>query len=516
MKLLSTSLLNHDSGFSFMEDGSLVDTILFERYTRRKHEPEFIHNLFVSKQKETQTPTVSISQFLFYDNGSAKKLGNILSDTCNVEVDIKTDDHHKCHAHCGYYTSSFDEALCIVIDGAGSLLEDHKCESESVYIMKGGKISETVYKRFSDFYKIGQMNEDFMKNPSVGLFREYNWEDFSIGSYYQNACLSIGMRWCDGGKLMGLAQYKDHKDKLPSEYSGAEWHDKVDFAYEVQKTTEKKVLKIVEKYSKQTGIKNIILSGGVFLNCVSNYNLVKNLPNLKFHVDPMCSDNGISTGKALMSYIEKTDKLPNRIKNSYLGYSDPYINCYGRGDKVDYSDIIDILLSGDIVALFQGKSEVGQRSLGNRSLLFDARNKDGRTIVNEIKKREDYRPFAATVLQEYAHEWFDLKTLEESPTMSFAVDAYDKTIKEVPSVIHADGTCRIQTVTEEQNPHFYNLILEFYKRTGVPMLLNTSFNLAGEPLVETYEQALFTLVRSKLKYLYIPEKSVLVQRPIDE
>ena len=185
-------------------------------------------------------------------------------------------------------------------------------------------------------------------------------------------------------------------------------------------------------------------------------------------------------------------------------------------DKVDYSDIIDILLSGDIVALFQGKSEVGQRSLGNRSLLFDARNKDGRTIVNEIKKREDYRPFAASVLQEYAHEWFDLKTLEESPTMSFAVDAYDKTIKEVPSVIHADGTCRIQTVTEEQNPHFYNLILEFYKRTGVPMLLHTSFNLAGEPLVETYEQALFTLVRSKLKYLYIPEKSVLVQRPIDE
>lgn len=509
MKLLSTSILNHDSGFSFMEDGSVVDTILFERFSRRKHEPNFLNSLFASKQQETQTPTVSMSQFNVDDNGFVKKLGSILRVTCDVEVDIRSDDHHQCHAYCGYYTSSFDEALCVVIDGGGSTLEDNTVEFESVYIMKGGKITETVYKRTGDRDKIAQMTEDFLKNPSVDLFREYNWEDFSIGSYYHHACHSIGMRWCDGGKLMGLAQYKNYKDKLPPEYSGTEWLDKVDFAYEVQKTTEEKVLKIVEKYSKQTGIKNIVLSGGVFLNCVSNYNLVRNLPKLKFHVDPMCSDNGISTGKALMSYIEKTDKIPNRIENSYLGSSDSYTT---RGEKVGYSDIIDILLSGDIVALFQGKSEVGQRSLGNRSLLFDARCKDGRTVVNKVKKREDYRPFAATVLQEYAHEWFDLKTLGESPTMSFAVDAYDKTIEEVPSVIHADGTCRIQTVTEKQNPHLYNLIFEFYERTGVPMLLNTSFNLAGEPLVETYEHALFTLGRSKLNYLYLPEKSVLVTK----
>jgi carbamoyltransferase len=130
--------------------------------------------------------------------------------------------------------------------------------------------------------------------------------------------------------------------------------------------------------------------------------------------------------------------------------------------------------------------------------------------VNRIKRRENYRPFAASVLLEYVNEWFDMKSLKESPYMSFAVDAKENAIQQVPSVIHVNNTCRIQTVNKKQNLHFYNLIKEFYNKTKVPMLLNTSFNLAGEPLVEIFNDALHVMNNSELKYVYFPEVKTLV------
>jgi carbamoyltransferase len=178
--------------------------------------------------------------------------------------------------------------------------------------------------------------------------------------------------------------------------------------------------------------------------------------------------------------------------------------------KVDYSDVAKLISDGNIVALFQGKSESGERSLGNRSLLFDPRIKNGKTIVNKIKRRENFRPFAATVLLEYVDDWFDLGTLKESPTMSFAVNAHLKTIELIPSVIHADNTCRIQTITEDQNYHFYKLIKTFYDLTSIPMILNTSFNLAEKPIVENFEQSIFALKQSLIEYLYLPEIETLI------
>lgn len=172
-------------------------------------------------------------------------------------------------------------------------------------------------------------------------------------------------------------------------------------------------------------------------------------------------------------------------------------------DKIE--DAINIILDQKPLVLFQGKSEIGPRALGNRSILFDPRNKDAKNIVNFFKKREWWRPLAGSVLLEHVHEWFDMATLKESPYMSFAVDAKQKAIKEIPSIVHVDNTCRIQTVTKEQNLNFYNLIEKFYHKTEVPVLLNTSFNLAGFPIIETLEQALFFSDISDFKYLYLPE-----------
>lgn len=162
-----------------------------------------------------------------------------------------------------------------------------------------------------------------------------------------------------------------------------------------------------------------------------------------------------------------------------------------------------------IVAIFQGQSEWGPRALGNRSILFDPRNSHAKQIVNSVKKRENYRPFAGTIMLEHANDYFEMLQLKESPNMSFAIQAKQKAYDDIPSLVHADGTCRIQTVTEEQNPNYYNLIKGFYEITGVPIIFNTSFNLGGEALVENIYDAISTCNRSEINHLYVPEDQEL-------
>jgi carbamoyltransferase len=173
-------------------------------------------------------------------------------------------------------------------------------------------------------------------------------------------------------------------------------------------------------------------------------------------------------------------------------------------------DVAKLIADKNIVALFQGRSEAGYRALGNRSILYDPRDSNGKDHVNNIKHREWYRPFAASVMLEHAHAWFEMSGLNESPFMMFAVDVKEDKKKLIPCVTHVDGTCRIQTVTQEQNFNFYSLINEFYNLTSVPMLFNTSFNLAGEVIVETENEAIDVLQRSKIEYLYIPDKQKLI------
>jgi carbamoyltransferase len=166
----------------------------------------------------------------------------------------------------------------------------------------------------------------------------------------------------------------------------------------------------------------------------------------------------------------------------------------------------EMLTQQKIVAIFQGDSEWGPRALGNRSILFDPRNPDAKKIINEVKRREWFRPFAGTILLEHVHDYFEMLTLKESPYMTFAIQSKQKAKDTIPGVIHVDGTCRIQTVTKEQNKNFYELIECFYQKTGVPVLFNTSFNLGGETMVETLEDAISTIKRSKIDYLYLPNQ----------
>ena len=172
----------------------------------------------------------------------------------------------------------------------------------------------------------------------------------------------------------------------------------------------------------------------------------------------------------------------------------------------DKDTVVELLLKrAQIVGMWQGESEWGPRALGNRSILFDPTNPEAKDLVNTVKKRESYRPFACTILEEHAHEYVEMLQLKSSPYMSFALQCKEKALDEIPALVHMDNTCRIQTVNREQNKNYYDLIQAMYESNGVPIVFNTSFNLHGESMVETIYDAIYTCNNSEINHLYVPE-----------
>ena len=278
-----------------------------------------------------------------------------------------------------------------------------------------------------------------------------------------------------------------------------------------------------------TGQDNVVISGGYGLNVIANYYLKERFPDLNIYFDPTCHDGGTSIGLAKMfshQYLEqeKLEHPKDPMISLYLGpeykYTPTDLQKYGierdgndgliNVTDVTTADVAQLIKDRKIVSIFQGRAEAGPRALGNRSIVYDPTDPDGKDIVNRVKGREWFRPFAGSIMKEHAKEWFDLRGLDETPFMMYAMEMQDAHIGELPAVTHVDGTCRIQTVSKEQNEHYYNLIDEFYKLTGVPIVFNTSFNLGGQPLVETLDDAIMTLHNSQLEYLYLPEMGKLV------
>ena len=318
-------------------------------------------------------------------------------------------------------------------------------------------------------------------------------------------------------KIQELLRKSDREDVtlLPSRRN---------MAYNVQVESQQLVLELILKSIERTGNKNIVISGGYALNCVANYFFLKHLPEgVKIYVEPVSNDAGTAMGAAFYHYYKTYEdkKVRQKDENLLLGPVQTITEDAIRETAkkyngkittdVDYKQVIDTIRNRNIVALYQERGESGPRALGNRSLMYDPTDPDGKDFVNLVKKREYFRPFAATVLQDDVHDWFDLRGMEDSPSMMYAVNCQPGVKEKIPAVIHVDDTCRIQTVTKEQNEHWYNLIKEFKNQTGVPALFNTSFNLGGEPLVETIDDALRTLYNSGINYIYFPAVKILVE-----
>ena len=446
--------------------------------------------------------------------------------------------HHKFHASCAFYNSGFDEAICIIKDGMGSefkvdnkhfLPETYGRESGTTFIARYPDTFDTIDKHVTMSFDCNAKIDDEIVLNNSG----------SEGLLFQKTSANFGFHQLDAGKVMGMSAYG--KSKGTQIYKGDfinpellkfknnnlregyldkkfdDFDDKCNFAYDMQTQIQSKIKNYILKMVEKTGIKNVCLSGGYFLNCVANYYFLKTLPkDINVYVEPISSDAGTSIGIAKYYWHQLTkDKTIRKQKSLYYGnqsmMSEENVKELFKDYKVtktNKKEVAKLLSEDNIVALFQGKCESGPRALGNRSLLFNPMNEYGQDIVNIIKKREKFRPFAATVLEEHAEYWFDLKHMPSSKFMMYAVDC--KRPEKIPAVNHVDNTCRIQTLSKEDNQNFYELIEEFQKLHQVPMLLNTSLNLAGEPIVNSYEDLLEMMKKSSLKYSYLADFDLLI------
>jgi carbamoyltransferase len=468
------------------------------------------------------------------------------------------DDHHLTHAATAFYNSGFDDAVAIVIDGAGSginvpdleYLKGESWEVESIWTIDYP--AEVTCKLIN--YGTNLV-DSFNSTLPDGTILEMS-DGHGITKSYEAVTQYLGFHAIEAGKTMGIASYGKPNDSIkiddgmfnnrsfikPKFPAGSlirsdlhpelKDHDgdtawqtdpdsiddyRKDLAYAVQKSAERRVANLIRRAIEITGRKKVVMAGGFILNCVANYEFLKEFPDVEFYHEPVAHDGGNVMGACQFAYRKITgDGVKAPLTSLYLG-PDKSVNYdvdFTGFDVADATaaDVAKLIADENIVCLYQGRSEAGPRALGNRSILFDPTVINGKDIVNEVKHREWFRPFAGSVMAEHASEWFDFRSRKDSPFMMYAVNVLEDKKDLIPAITHVDGTCRIQTVTSEQNPHYYELISEFNKIKNVPMLFNTSFNLAGDPLVETVKHALETLLRSEMKYLWLPEIGKLLTK----
>jgi len=539
MRILSF-IDTHDSSVCCVNNGEIEFFCKEERLSRKKRDSFPFKSLetFFNKNKDEvdlilyNTPTYNPYSFAIYENFIQKCFNKKL-------INFSSLSHHLSHASISFYNSGFSEALVFVIDRNGSVFfinnKTAARESESVYLFKYPAKAQTLQKNFwansnyENFNLIRENIQKYFKNININLSSSYG-----IVKVYEAATTLIGQPQLENGKTMGLSSYgneivneelflnsfpndekfshlgenydekvifKDYESLIVDKVTVENFQFYADKAKLVQQQTQDQILNLIKFYSEKTGIKNICLSGGYGLNVVANNFYIKNLTkDYNFYFEPNCDDSGIPIGSAYYNYRVLSNSNEIIIpKNNFYHYYENSNLSFNDGKFCDINELSDLLQSGKSIAIFDSSPEAGPRALGHRSILFDARNPDTKLIVNKIKKREWYRPFAGVILEDKLDDFFITNGVRSSPYMTINFDCKTHTKKLVPGIIHVDNTCRIQTVNEG---FLYNLLLKFYEKTNCPMLLNTSFNLAGEPLIQTKNEALQTLKNSKLDAVY--------------
>ena len=502
MRILGISP-GHDSSICVINDGEIEFFAKEERFSRIKRDafPFIVLDLVAERFRSIDQVT-----YAWHPNDCEKfeSMNAYVHKKFNLPITVITsgETHHLAHAAGTFYASGFERALVVVIDRDGSIHENTWRNFYHSHEEKGGREAESVY---------------YCSYPSVFkcLYKNY-WthETFSIAKKYEAATTLIGENCLEGGKTMGLAAYGS-KDLYPKLTDNNFEHIKVSFngalptsmfkglqgkiakditpknfkfyadpCQHVQTDTQQEALELIKKWIAITGIKNICISGGYGLNVVANSYYVEQLPDCKFYFDPLADDSGTSIGAALSLYYKITqDSKSHPFQNNFYHFYENCFNQYGKAASI--KDVLKLLLDQQIVALFEGAPEAGPRALGHRSLLLDPRNPKGKDIINKIKKREWYRPFAGVILSEHFEEYFDTLGLKDSPYMTLNFKC--KRPKAIPAIVHVDNTCRVHTI---KTGFLYDLLKLFYKETGCPILLNTRLNIAGQPLVQTKTEAI--------------------------
>lgn len=555
----------HDFSACLVEDGKLVRAIEQERITRVRHACNH-----TTLTKSFRTGDFRPSFYELLDSGSFPEIGYCLDGESVTSLDalthatrglhmvpralewplwwpplwgprhLKGISHHLAHAASAFLVSPYEEALTVVIDAFGSRNPAGRgAEASSIWL---GRDRELTPIRIDYSERVfTDENPKHWPGPRVA----------SLGVFYSDITLFCGFSVLDAGKTMGLAPWGS--DSLLAELSQyvqladdgqvlidpryllflREWgkrqatlqdedrfQHEADLAYAGQKVLEEAVLHLVRFGCERTKLRRLCLAGGVALNAVANARILEETPIEEIYIQPAANDAGIAIGAAFHTYYAKTNGPREFVmEHAYLGrdYSPAEIdaavaNFQGRPElerpEQLYQRTVDLLTEGKILAWFQGGSEFGPRALGNRSILADPRSKPTWQRVNDLKQREWFRPLAPAVLSEHQSEYFELET----PTPFMVIVGRTRVEKRdvLGAVTHVDGSARLQTVEKKTNPRFHALISAFAERTGVPVLMNTSFNIQG-PIVETPAEAVATFLGSELDALVVGD--YLLQQP---
>lgn len=426
-------------------------------------------------------------------------------------------DHHACHAASTYYASPFDEAIIMCIDAGGD------GRSTTMWLGRGNTLSE-IKKSIKFPHSIGLLYSNisrYLGFPYIG--DEY--KVMGLAAYgkplYLEKLKDMITLTKDGYRVnlryFNLNNYslsnKFYKEFGPLRKKGDEINDHhKNMAASIQELYEEVVLHISLCLKKQTGIKNLGIAGGVALNCKANGRLLCSRVFDKIFVPPAASDAGTSIGAALYHY-HHTMRMPRNfvIKTDSFGpeYNDEEILDELKRSGVKYNSLDNpshaaarLIAQGKIIGWFQGRMEFGPRALGNRSILADPQKGYVKDRINKtIKFREEFRPFAPSCLREKVDEFFHIDV--DSPFMTYTLDVLPEKRNSIQAVVHVDGSARLQTVSKEDQPLYYALITKFYELTGIPAVLNTSFNLSGEPIVCSPYDALRTFFTCGIDELII-------------
>jgi carbamoyltransferase len=538
MNILSL-ITSHDASVTYISDGKLKYFAKEERLSGYKHDKGFTKCLDYIIKNNFKVDLVVLNSTTAPDTFHREYLEFMLRKQFDCEVVHLEYDHHLSHASLAFCNSGYDESLVFVADRNGSKNE-YYAEVESIFKINKDYNIKSVYKNFTvsqigkvDFDKeiIDQIKKYKVKNPSCDIRCD---STLGITQVYESATTLIGEGVLNNGKVMGLASYgkdnnfrdlfydgianshlfmkylingqdrvllKEHYNKEIKKVTEINYQFYADYAFQVQKQTQEEVLRLIKTYVEKTNIKKVCVTGGYGLNVVTNQYLIKNLPDIDFYFEPISDDTGISLGAAIYAHKNEVGTVPQIPRHTFFHHINYDLKDI-KGKRVSEQDIAKYIKDQKIVAVFNGQAEVGPRSLGNRSILFDARNPKAKEIVNRVKCREWYRPFACSVLKEDFDKYFEIYGLNESHNMTVSFPVKSNLIS---GVTHVDGSCRVQTV-DQTIPHFFNLLKEFKKLTEVSVLLNTSFNLAGDPLVESPEDAIKVFNQSEIDVLWFPEK----------
>ena len=517
----------HDCAVAILDSGKPVLHLELERYLRLK-EPlgDSLKLLFDKYEKYDE-----IAHFTHCVDTWNGGIRNRYPKTFNRMSDLLSKNngqfyepgHHESHAANAFFSSNFDDALIVTIDGGG---RDYDKDGNviittfTIWRGKGNKIFPVMIMPIEKI-NLGEMWR-ICTQHIFGLSGGYP-KGNQAGSVMAMAVMGDPEKYYSYfASQKGLLKQSFNLPELKRIAESSE-EERFNIAAALQKTTEVIVRGIIGKYVKKYKPKNICLSGGVALNSVMTGKMLDWFDGVEnYYICPVPYDAGLAIGAAQWVWHQKLNNPRISWDNNctpYLGelYSktdvENALNSFS--DKIEFKNVddlgvIDLLAKKNIISVFGGGSESGRRALGNRSILADPRHDDMKDLINEkVKHRQWYRPFAPSILKEDVSEWF-VRDLN-SPYMGFVIKFKESSLKKVPAVTHLDGTGRLQTVTKKDNLWFYNFLTSWKIKSGVPILLNTSFN-DREPIVETPSDAINCFLGTEIDYLYFYDEGIIVNK----